>query len=116
MGCGCKSDNNSEESLKSNENQSIGKSIGFYIGRSFIFIFSLLLLPIIVGAVVYVLFKHIVLSRDTDFQKMFVLLGKKLMSKEESVDDSEDEDEIVDPNDYELMDIVNIKDLNKNSN
>jgi hypothetical protein len=116
MGCGCKKDSNngltlSDSVSEKNKNQKIVE----YIPRTFLFIFSLIIVPLIIPAVIWLLFKTIVLSDSIDVLPALKILGlklKKMTNSEDDDEDDEDEDEVgeeeeLNEENYELIDVDN---------
>ena len=106
-GCNCKN-NNQFYGNSSNENDTIFKKIINYTLRSAIFLFSLILLPIILIASVWVLFKTFVLNKEFNFFDFIKLINKKFKINNDDDDDDDDDDSDYDDDDddeYELMDV-----------
>lgn len=109
MGCGCKKDSNNDLMLSdsvSEKNKKI-KNVE-YISRTFLFLFSLIIVPLIIPVVIWLLFKTIVLSDSIDVLPALKILGLKL--KKMTDDDDEEEEEEEDGEDfneeeYELIDV-----------
>lgn len=101
MGCNCKT---------SNDQYSIGpevnltKKITNYTLRSVVFLFSLILLPIILCVSVWFMFRTLVLNKDINIIEVLTILANKLTVKKDDEDDDDEEDEY-NEDDYELMDV-----------
>lgn len=102
MSCNCKSgvgnSLNEEIEEKGQKNVIIG-----YISRSLFFLFSLLLVPIILIFSVYFMFKTIVLNYDLNVKEMLKSLLKIMKRANSDYDDDDDYDDFDDDEDFETL-------------
>ena len=103
MGCNCKNDGN-QYSVSSDVN--LTKRILNYSLRIIMFSLSLLTLPIIVIASIWILFRTLVLNKDVNITGMLKFMVKAFKNANNSNDD--DDDYYDDEDEYELMDVENI--------
>lgn len=102
MGCNCKT----EEAEYEGEKISLGKSILKYTFKVSVFLFSLILLPIIMVATIWLMFDMLVLSKQFDTKGVMLAIAKIIKSKnDDDDDDDDDDDEYYDEDEYELMDV-----------
>ena len=103
MGCGCKSGvgNTLNEEIKEKGQKQV---ISGYIGRTALFMLSLLLLPVILIFSVYFMFRTIVLNYDLNIKEMFggVLKIMKRANSDYDYEDEEDDEED-DDDDFESL-------------
>lgn len=116
MACGCKN-KKGEESIINNEDKpkiSLIKEIKNYTGKSIVFILSLLFIPIIMGVIIYHMFRTIVLTRELDILSFLFSLAKKMkkITDEENLEDDYDEDDFLDEEDLIML---NVEDITKKS-
>ena len=118
MSCNCKSGvgNTLNEEIKEKGEKHV---IGGYIGRSIIFLLSLLLLPVILIFTVYFMFKTIVLNYDLNVKEMLGGLIKvmKRANSDYDYEDEEDDDddeyfESLTPDDVVLYDVEDLTEKN----
>lgn len=101
MGCNCK--NEGQYNVDSDVN--LSKKVGNYSLRFVIFLFSLVLLPIILCASVWFMFRTLVLNKEVNLIETIKFIVKNFKNKDDDDDfDIVDEDDI----DYELMDVEDI--------
>ena len=107
MGCNCKKDGN-EYSVASDVN--LTKRTINYSLRIIMFSLSLLTLPIIVIASIWILFRTLVLNKDVNITGMLKFMVKAFKNANNSNDDDDDDyyDDEDDEDEYELMDVENI--------
>lgn len=105
MGCNCKNDGN-QYSVSSDVN--LTKRILNYSLRIIMFSLSLLTLPIIVIASIWILFRTLVLNKDVNITGMLKFMVKAFKNANNSNDDDDDDDYYDDEDEYELMDVENI--------
>ena len=106
MGCNCKKDGN-EYSVASDVN--LTKRTINYSLRIIMFSLSLLTLPIIVIASIWILFRTFVLNKDVNITGILKFMVKAFKNVNNSNDDDDDDDDYYDDEDeYELMDVENI--------
>lgn len=103
-GCNCKT----EDSVYNGENLSLGKNILKYTFKVSVFSLSLLTLPIIVIASIWILFRTLVLNKDVNITGMLKFMVKAFKNANNSNDDDDDDDYYDDEDEYELMDVENI--------
>lgn len=120
MGCeSCKNKGGGDELLsvfkngKDTKRDPTESDIGFkifnYSIRGLIFIFSLLTVPVIIGFVIYLLFKIIILNKgDVNLMPSLLALAKKIgLGKKRSKESDDYEDIDVDnPEEYEISEKV----------
>jgi hypothetical protein len=106
MACNCKKDGN-EYSVASDVN--LTKRIINYSLRIIMFSLSLLTLPIIVIASIWILFRTLVLNKDVNITGMLKFMVKAFKNANNNHDDDDDDDDYYDDEEeYELMDVENI--------
>jgi hypothetical protein len=106
MACNCKNDGN-EYSVASDVN--LTKRIINYSLRIIMFSLSLLTLPIIVIASIWILFRTLVLNKDVNITGMLKFMVKAFKNANNNHDDDDDDDDYYDDEEeYELMDVENI--------
>jgi hypothetical protein len=81
------------------------KKITNYTLRSIVFLFSLILLPIILGLSIWFMFRTLVLNKDVNITAILSTLFNKLVSNK---DDDDDDDDYDDDDEYELIDVEHI--------
>jgi len=124
MSCGCKAEKGDKtpiNSLNNDENQpkkNIIAEIIHYSVKLIGFGIGLLLLPILVLVIIHYMFKLIVLTKDIDIKPLFVSLAKfmKKVGEDNEIKDEDDDDddddvewENIDPNDFEMVGVDEIK-------
>ena len=119
MGCNCKNSNNFEQTEETN-NKNILENVLKYFFKSLGFIVSLILLPIIIGAVIWFLFDVIVLNKNVDLGRIVKLVAKNIKKfnedSDEYDDDEEDDDdefEELNEEDYIALNVEDITDKTK---
>ena len=103
MGCNCKT----EEAEYNGEKISLGKSIVKYAFKVSVFLLSLMLLPIILVASIWLMFDMLVLSKQFDTKGVIMTLAKIFKTKNDD-DDDDDDDEYYDDyeeDEYEMVDV-----------
>ena len=105
MACNCKNDGN-QYSVASDVN--LTKRIINYSLRIIMFSLSLLTLPIIVIASIWILFRTLVLNKDVNITGMLKFMVKAFKNANNNHDDDDDDDYYDDEDEYELMDVENI--------
>ena len=114
MGCNCKSGGieNTENIKNFSELTFKEKFHSFltYTAKVIGFIFSLILLPFIMCAVVWFMFNTIVLTKEFEIKKIvFSLMGNSLTKKNEDDDeDDDDDDENLTEDDVVMLDVEEI--------
>jgi len=91
MGCNCKNSNNFEI-IQDADKAPIGKRIINYTLKILAFLFMVALLPIIVGFIIWFMFKTIVLSKNVDIKPLLYAIGSKFKEKDEDEDDIDEEE------------------------
>lgn len=104
MGCNCKSGND-QYAVGSEVN--LTKKITNYTLRSVVFLFSLILLPIILSAVIWFMFRTLVLNKNVNIIEILTLLFNKLTPNKDDDDDDDDYDDY-NEDEYELIDVEHI--------
>jgi len=99
MSCNCKT---SDDHYSIGPEVNLTKKITNYTLRSVVFLFSLILLPIILGVSIWFMFKTLVLNKDVNIIEVLTILANKLSSNK---DDDDDDDDEYNEEDYELMDV-----------
>ncbi len=105
MGCNCKKDGN-QYNVDSDVN--LTKRILNYSFRFIMFSLSLITLPIIVIASIWILFRTLVLNKDVNITQILKFMIKASKKVKDDDDDDYDEDIYDDEDEYELMDVENI--------
>ena len=103
MGCNCKTD----DAEYNGEKISLGKSILKYTFKVSVFLLSLILLPIIMVASIWLMFDMLVLSKQFDTKGVIATLAKTFKTKNDD-DDYDDDDEYYDDyeeDEYEMVDV-----------
>lgn len=101
-GCNCKT----EEAEYNGEKISLGKSIIKYAFKVSVFLLSLMLLPIILVASIWLMFDMLVLSKQFDTKGVMLAIAKLIKRKND--DDDDDDDEYYDDyeeDEYEMVDV-----------
>lgn len=98
MGCNCKTQNDQQNV---GPDMKLNKKIINYTLRSVVFLFSLILLPIILVASIWFMFRTLVLNKEVDIIGMLSLINDKFKSNK----NDDDDDEYYDEDDYELVDV-----------
>jgi hypothetical protein len=102
MSCNCKT---SEDQYSIGPEVNLTKKITNYTLRSIVFLFSLILLPIIIAAAIWFMFRTLVLNKDVNITEILTILANKLSSnKDDDYDDDYDDDD----DEYELIDVEHI--------
>jgi len=104
MGCNCKND---EVEINEDEKINLFKTISKYVFRTIVFLFSLILLPIIVVVTIWLMFELLVLSKDFDTKGVMLKITSLIKGKDYD-DDDDDDDEYYDDyedDDYEMVDV-----------
>jgi len=104
MGCGCKGNSASDKSVKFSDltHKAKLKRVWFYSLKSLAFLVGILALPIINIAIIWFMFKIIVLNRDFDVKNIGVQALDNLLNKKNDEEDDEDDD----LDDYDEDDVV----------
>ena len=104
MGCNCKTQT---EQYSVESDVKLNKKIINYTLRSVVFLFSLILLPIILVASIWIIFRTIVLNKEINVFEILNSLGNLLKSNKNDDDDDDNYEieEEYDIDDYELMDV-----------
>lgn len=101
MGCNCKTQG---DQYSIGPDIKLNKKITNYTLRSVVFLFSLILLPIILIAAIWFMFRTLVLNKDVDIMGIMSSINDKFKSNKNDDDDDYD-DEDYDEDDYELVDV-----------
>lgn len=116
MGCGCKNSqgvtNNASKEMAEQEINRVAFTDSIFM-RIFLFLLSfiiliLVLVPIIIPLMGIMLFNRIVLRKNTNLTNGLLKIGKFLRTSKKRKDDNDEDDEI-NPDDYELADVEVIK-------
>jgi hypothetical protein len=129
MGCGCKNktnipnQNNGDDLTNSGNNTLVNKlsknRFLIYSTKSIVFILSIPILFLILPYVFWILFRTIVLEKDSNVIKDLSKIVSRRKNKDEELDDDDDEDEEYDDEygeDYDDIteNLVDVELLNKN--
>ena len=101
MSCNCKTQN---DQYSIGQDMKLDKKITNYTLRSVVFLLSLILLPIILIAAIWFMFRTLVLNKDVDIIGIMSSINDKFKSNKNDDDDDYD-DEDYDEDDYELVDV-----------
>ena len=104
-GCNCKSDSKNDGEING-EKVKLNKSILNYSVRFIFFLFSLVLLPIVVIGSIWILFNTLVLTKGVNIMDVLKAISKKL--KTNTDDDDDDDDEYYNnynSDEYEMLDV-----------
>ena len=94
-GCNCKSDKKSEFPLnEAKVHKKLGPTILMYLLKSIGFLLMMLALPLINIAIIWFIFKTLMLNEEVDIKPLLYAIGKKFKQN-----DSDDDEE----NDYEEL-------------
>ena len=116
MGCNCKGgENNDMDSLlakggSSNENKA--QKISSYIFKGLAFLLSLALLPVINLAIIWLLFRTLILNKDINIKPLLTAIGNKFKDDKDD-DDDDDEYETLTEEDVVMVDVEEIKSTSK---
>ena len=101
MSCNCKM---GDDRYAVGSEVNLTKKITNYTLRSVVFLFSLILLPIILSAAIWFMFRTLVLNKDVNIIEILSILVNRLTPNidEDDYDDYDDDDE------YELIDVEHI--------
>jgi hypothetical protein len=109
MGCNCKKDKLVEDIGSTSSSDTIQRSKDVVIGS---LAFILLVLPLVLFIIpftVYMLFKALVLNSSVDITQNMASLAKTLNGKFNSNPVDEEEDSVIDGDEYELVGVDEIK-------
>ena len=109
MSCNCKSTGEKIDDLIKNKEESkepILNIIVSYTLKMLGFLFVLLLMPLIVGVIIWFTFRTIVLNKKVDVKPLLYFIGEKFQNKEEDEDEMEDDELIME----------DVEDITNNSN
>lgn len=109
MSCNCKSTGQKIDDLIKNKEESkepILNIIVSYTLKMLGFLFVLLLMPLIVGVIIWFTFRTIVLNKKVDVKPLLYFIGEKFQKKEEDEDEMEDDELIME----------DVEDITNNSN
>jgi hypothetical protein len=101
MGCNCKS-NAIDVSNKDNKIDILGFGL-----KIIAFLIALLLLPIIMVAIIWIMFNTLVLTKETDLKPLLKKLGEKFSDNYDD-DDDDDDMEVFMNNDVITMNVEDI--------
>jgi len=91
MSCNCKN-GGASQTFDTTSNKS-KNNVTKYVLKSFIFLVSLILLPVIIGFVVWVMFKIIVLNDSVDLKPLMVSMLRSLQANSDEEDEEIDDEE-----------------------
>ena len=106
MGCNCKTNAIDTEALMANSSGSkisIGQNVLKYSLKTLVFLLVLILLPIINLAIIWFIFRTVVLNKDIDIKPLLLSIGSKFQNKDDESDD-DDYDELTE-DDVVMVDV-----------
>lgn len=103
MGCNCKT---GKDQYAVGPEVNLTKKITNYTLRSVVFLFSLILLPIILSAAIWFMFRTLVLNKEVNITEILSILVNKLTPNKD--DDDDDDYDDYDEDEYELIDVEHI--------
>jgi len=91
-----------QKSSKSEKKINIGK----YVLKTFVFLIALAATPLIMLAIIWIMFKMLVLNQNIEFKPLLMAIGNKFKREEK---DEEDYDEIIYEKDLIPLNVEEIK-------
>ncbi len=112
MGCNCKSQNIDDILNVDRPKLSIGKLIGKYTLKILSFLLMIAMLPLINIAIIWFMFKTLVLNQDVNIKPLLLALGNQF--KEKDNDEEIDEEEFDELTEDDVI-MVDVEDITKKS-
>lgn len=113
MSCNCKKPNTNNPST--NNNNTKKQETVNYLSKVIVFLFFLVLLPILNLYIIWILFKMIVLNKNVDIIKFLKIINEKLKERKEDDDEDDDFDDLTE-DDVISLDVEDITNINNQTN
>jgi len=107
-GCNCKKDINGLTINNEFEKKSLTEKILGYTLKIFAFSLMIVALPLINIAIIWFIFRTLILNKEVDIKPLLLSIGEKFKFNEEEDDDDDDEYLDLTEEDVELMDVEDI--------
>lgn len=106
MSCNCKNGNKMDDLLQKSSKSEKKINIGKYVLKTFVFLIALAATPLIMLAIIWIMFKMLVLNQNIEFKPLLMAIGNKFKREEK---DEEDYDEIIYEKDLIPLNVEEIK-------
>lgn len=109
MSCNCKTKN--YPSNQKSSNNILTKSKTNFLLRVLAFSLGLILLPVIMGAVIWFMFELLMLNKEIDMKKIVNVMTSKIKpfnEEEDEYDEEDDDEDVFTEENYEMLDVEEI--------